>query len=255
MNPDTELVTVDSRIISSYSEKPLANVGAAGRAPRDVAAALLALCTDLPWLRVTELYREVATQAAARKRYAAWVAAGKPKLGTAGFNSKTMKADFVAKPGKSMHNAGRAIDVWLEPLRKNLGVEYLDAFWPIAAKHGFTPVIARPEEGKSESWHFDHRGCWDGVGDNLGYAQMALCAALAVGGAGEWQSDGRVMQALLLRAGWDVGAPDGAVGKRTRAGLSLALGPNWQQQHVNNAAIIGALRARPARHEWVVVKA
>lgn len=249
MNPDTELVPVSSVILSSYSGKPLLHVGEAGRAPRDVAAALLALCTELPWLRITELWRSTATQALARKKYETWVAAGKP-TGSA-FDTKTMKNAFVAKPGKSMHNGGRAIDVDVTTLQKNLGKEYLDAFWPIAAKHGFTPVIARPEEGKSESWHFDHRGCWDGVGDNHGYEAMGLCAALVVGQAGEWQSNPRLLQALLLRLGLDIGEPDGVVGKRSLAALQVALGADYATRYTNTEAIITALRActpGPWRH-------
>lgn len=252
MSPDTELVYVSPSILSSYSEKPLVQLGEAGRAPQDVADALLALCTALPWLRITELQRAVATQAAARRRYENWLTAGKPAPYVDGkpnpkFNAKTMKADFVAKPGKSMHNGGRAIDVNIETLKKHFGAQYLDAFWPIAAKYGFTPVIAKPTEGVSESWHFDHWGPWARVKDSLGYEQAALCAAVVVGEAGDWQSGARVTQALLLRAGYAIGEPDGILGRRSYAALDLALGVGWSGDPVPR------LRALPVGKAWVTV--
>lgn len=246
MPSDTELVPISSSILSSYGGKPLLQVGEAGRAPRDVADALLALCTELPWLRITELFRTTATQALARKKYETWVAAGKPT--GASFDAKTMKAAFVAKPGKSMHNGGRAIDVDVNTLKTAYGKEYLDAFWPVAAKHGFTPVIARPEEGKSESWHYDMRGCWDLVGDTHGYEIMGLCAALVVGQAGAWQGDVRLAQALLLRAGYDIGEPDGDFGTRSK-GAFAATGIKWGP---TTAEGLAALRALPAATTWKV---
>jgi len=252
---DLTLVTVDARILSSYNSKPLVLVGNAGRAPQDVADALLALCTELPLLRVTELFRLTATQAAARKKYENWLAAGKPAARSATFDSKTMKNAYVAVPGKSMHNAGRAIDVDISTLQKIFGKEYLDAFWPVAAKHGFTPIIAKPEEGKSESWHFDHRGSWDAVGDHYGYEAMAMCAALVTGQAGEWQSDSRLMQALLLRAGFDIGEPDGVVGKRTLKALTLALGEKYQSTYPTVAKILEGLRKLSATATWTKVVA
>lgn len=216
-------VKVAASIISSYSEKPLAQLEA-GNAPADVADSLEKLCAELPWLRITELWRSVSAQLVARGRYDTWLKAGKPPRFIDGkpnpkFDAKTMKTDFVAKPGKSMHNAGRAIDIWVDKLKEHFGAEYLDAFWPIAAKHGFTPVIIKPEEGKSESWHFDHWGPWLPTKDRLGYEQAALAAALVVGNAGEWQTDERVIQAHLHRLGVDVGEIDGAIGTRTIEGI------------------------------------
>ena len=105
-------------------------------------------------------------------------------------------------------------------MQKHLGKEYIDAFWPIAAKHGFTPIIGRPDEGTSESWHFDHRGPWLPVFKHLGSEAGSLCCTLDVGQAGEFQSDAALIQALLLRAGYDIGAPDGQLGKRSKAALA-----------------------------------
>lgn len=212
------LVTIGPGVISSYSEKPL-RAFSMGRAAPDTALALEALCAELPWLRITELWRDYNVQLLARQRYEKWLAAGKPSRTDTAWRPSEMKTDFVAKPGKSMHNAGRAIDVWVDKLREHLGPQYLDAFWPIAAKYGFTPVITKPEEGKSESWHFDHWGPWASVRDRLGYEQTALAAALVVGNAGDWQSDERVVQAHLHRLGMDVGEIDGVIGRRTIEGV------------------------------------
>lgn len=243
------LVPVDPSIISSYGEKALFHL-AGGQACDDTAAALLALCQELPWMRVTDCFREVSTQVALRKRYDHWVAAGKPT--GAAYDEKTMKNAFVATPGKSLHNAGRAVDLNTELMQRHLGAEYLDAFWPIAAKHGFTPIIARPDEGKSESWHFDHKGSWLPVFVKYGADVGSLCCTLDVGQAGEFQSDNRLIQALLLRAGYDIGAPDGVLGKKSCAALA-ACGVQ-DPGSVPNDAIIETLRALPwGTGHWVTV--
>lgn len=247
------LVSLDPSIISSYSEKPMFHLGG-GQACADVAAALLSLAQELPWLRVTDLYREVATQVALRKRYDNWVAHGKPTGAT--YDPKTMKDAFVATPGKSMHNAGRAVDLNTEVMAKNLGKEYLDSFWPIATKHGFSHIIAKPTEGASESWHYDCWGEWQRVKDHLGYEQGALCAALDVGQAGPFQSDASLVQALLLRAGYDIGAVDGQLGKRSWHAIACVLsGADYPVENKITDATIVALRAAPplVTGDWKVV--
>ena len=150
-----------------------------------------------------------------------------------------------------MHNGGRAIDVDVNTLKAAYGKEYLDAFWPVAARHGFTPVITRPEEGKSESWHYDHFSCWTAVRDRLGYEHAGMCAAVVVGQAGEWQGDDRVLQALLLRAGFDIGEADGAWGARSEKALKLAIGGSRKD---NFAAISAALRALPYSANWTLIR-
>jgi hypothetical protein len=248
------LVAVDADIISSYGEKPLLKL-TGGYACDDTAAALHALCVELPWMRVTDCFRDVDVQIALRKRYDYWVKKGKPAQYVNGkknpaYDDKTMKNAFVAMPGKSLHNAGRAVDLNTELMQKHLGKEYLDAFWPIAAKHGFTPIIGRPDEGASESWHFDHRGPWLPVFKHLGSGAGSLCCTLDVGQAGEFQSDEALIQALLLRAGYDIGDPDGIVGKRTAAALKLALGADYAAKYPHAEMLIDGLRALDANHTW-----
>lgn len=252
-------VTVDPDILSSYGEKPLCHLSN-GQACDDTAAALLALCKELPWLRVTDLFRDVATQTALRKRYDHWVALGEPpqfidhKVNPL-YDAATMKDAYVATPGKSMHNAGRAVDLNTGTMLKNLGAQYLDAFWPIAAKYGFTPIIKRPDEGTTESWHFDHRSpAWKPVFDKYGADAGSLCCTLDVGQAGQYQSNAALVQALLLRAGFAIGAPDGILGKHSLAALA-ATGTVWTGSNDPAAleAAILHLRALPVGTAWVTV--
>lgn len=235
------LIPVDPTIMSSYdakgqtggpraSLKPLAQLGKAGIAVAEMAAALKRLSDAVQAaggdLRITECHRDVSVQMAARARYDAWVAAGKPKPGTAAFNSKTMKSDYVAAPGKSNHNAGRAIDVHIGALHFP-GVaanQQLDKLWEIAKPIGWSPIIKSADEGASEAWHFDFWGELAGVHQRLGYEQASLCGALLVGHAGAYQTFARVVQALLCRAGCDIGEIDGAIGPKTLAAIGKTLG-------------------------------
>lgn len=216
-------VPVSDTLISSYSDKPLVQL-TGGKACPDVVASLSALAEECPWLRVTDLWRDVVVQTALRKRYDTWVAAGKPAQRIDGkpnplFNAATMKNAFVAAPGKSMHGCGRAVDLSTEAMQKALGKEYLDAFWPIALRHGFTPVIQRPDERLAEAWHFDHKGIWTPVFDTLGYEQGVLAANCAMGTAGAFQSPERRVQAHIVRLGKSIGEIDGNLGPRCRQAL------------------------------------
>jgi hypothetical protein len=191
-----------------------------GLATAEMAAALLGLHHAVTKaggdFRVTDCHRSAATQMAARAKYNAWVKAGKPNPPGPG-----QKAAFVAEPGKSNHNAGRAVDIDIASL-KFPGVpadKQLDKLWELAIPLGFTPIIKEAREGASESWHFDFWGDLRHVYQRYGYEVGALCGALLVGHAGQWQSDARVMQAHCHRLGKDVGALDGVIGPKTLKAL------------------------------------
>jgi hypothetical protein len=238
--PVVSLVPVDPTIVCSYDSagktggprtnlRSLVKLGKAGIAHPEMAPALKALSDGVAArggdFRVTECHRDVAVQKAARAKYDAWVKAGKPKPGTPAFSDKTMKAAFVAAPGRSGHNAGRSIDVHLGVL-KFPGVpadKQLDVLWEIALPLGWAPIIKTADEGASEAWHFDYVGELAGVKARLGYEQWALCGALLVG-HGDLQGFPAVTQALLCRAGYDIGAIDGAIGPKSVAALASALG-------------------------------
>jgi hypothetical protein len=240
MMPPVVLVPVAPSILSSYQRAggtggpratltPLCKLGKAGIMHPEAAAALLALHEAVTArggdFRVTEAHRDLATQRLARAKYDAWAKAGKPKPGSAGYDASTMKAAFVATPGRSGHNAGRSIDVHLSELRFP-GVpadKQLDVLWECALPLGWKPIIKSADEGASEAWHFDYVGDLAGVMQRLGYEQWALCGAILVG-HGDLQTYAAAIQALLARAGFDVGTVDGLAGPKTSAALSKALG-------------------------------
>ena len=239
------LVRVDQRVASSYDAGgktgglrsgllPLASLGGAGVATPGTAEALLrlseAVLADGGDLRVTDCHRDVRVQREARARYDRWVAAGKPKPGTSSFNARTMKAAFVALPGRSNHNGGRAVDVHLSMLRfpGARPEEQLDRLWAIAEPLGWSPVIRRPDEGASEAWHFDYWGPLGAVRDRLGYEQAALCGAILVG-HGDLVSYTALAQALLVVSGHEIGTIDGLAGPRTLAALAGVLGCSSEQ--------------------------
>jgi len=237
--PLLELVRVAPEILSSYNRAgktggprgeltPLASLGNAGKAAPWMAPGLQRLNSAVAAaggdLRVTECHRDLGVQRTARAKYDTWVAAGKPKPGTSAFNSKTMKAAFVATPGRSGHNAGISIDVHVGLLGFP-GVaanKQLDRLWEIARPLGWEPVIRAPEEGASESWHFDFWGDLLPARGRVGYEQAALCGAILVG-HGDLSGYDAELQALLVRAGFDIGKIDGAVGPKTRAAAVQAL--------------------------------
>ena len=239
MNTPSVLVPVDLSIASSYQRSggtggpratltPLAKLGKAGLAVPEMAVALKALSDAVAArggdFRVTECHRDVGVQRAARAKYDAWVAAGKPKPGTPGFDAAKMKPAFVASPGRSGHNAARSIDVHLSELKFPVPAnQQLDVLWECALPLGWKPIIKSADEGASEAWHFDFPGELTGVMSRLGYEQWALCGAILVG-HGDLTNYAAVIQALLSRAGYDIGKIDGLAGAKTNQALAAALG-------------------------------
>lgn len=240
MSTPISLVPVDVSIASSYQKSggtggpratltPLAKLGKAGIAVPEMAEALKALHHAVEAkggdFRVTECHRDVAVQKAARKKYEVWLAAGKPKPGTAEFDAATMKPAYVAYPGRSGHNAGRSIDVHLSEL-KFPGVpanKQLDTLWELCLPLGWQPIIRTADEGAPEAWHFDFPGELAGVRSRLDYEQWALCGAILVG-HGDLHNYAAVLQALLCRAGYSIGRIDGLAGSATNKALAEALG-------------------------------
>ena len=259
------LIPVHESILCSYDVagktggprtnlRPLSKLGKAGIATPYMAGqlkrlndAVLAAGGDF---RVTECHRDIEVQKAARAKYDRWVAAGKPASGTAGFDAKTMKAAFVATPGRSGNNAGISIDVHVGMLKfPNVAANrQLDRLWEIAIPLGWTPVIKAPDESASESWHFD---CWGDLApakSRVGYEQAALCGAILVG-HGDLRGYEAEIQALLVRAGYDIGAIDGVAGTKTRAALSDALGRTGVDALIaaKDERVISTLLALPIR--------
>jgi len=239
----TELVTVDRSITSSWAPGGVGTDGPReslylvahfswGIATPDTAAALLALSDAVAAeggdLRITELHRDTEVQAAARTRYENWLHAGKPPTHDPAFEHATMKPHYVARPGRTFHSAGRAIDIDLDALwfDRAPASRRLDLLWDVAVPLGWRPVIRQPDEHASEAWHLDYLGPWRKVLDLHGYETAAICANLDVGNTTLPRSDARWIQAQLHRAGFDVGDVDGYLGPRTEAGLGLAGAPD-----------------------------
>lgn len=261
------LVPVSPEILSSYdragkTDGPRANLRPLGEtkmgvAPLEVVTALTRLHEAVTAaggdFRVTELHRDVAVQKAARAKYDKWVAAGKPKPGTAAFDPKTMKAAYVATPGRSFHNAGRAIDVHLGMLKfPGLPADkQLDKLWELARACGWSPIIKAPDERASEAWHFDFHGELSGVMGRLGYEETAKCGAILVGHSGDCQTYPHTLQALIQRAGGDIGKIDGAVGPRTLGAMSQLLGVSQAtaqgQVKAQDPSVFTKLLALPAK--------
>lgn len=266
MQPRTSLVNVDASVLSSYGPGgstdpsiPRAQLRSlvainVGKMTPDAAAGLLALHKAVTAaggdFRVTDCFREVSTQAASRAKYDNWVKAGKPKPGTAGWNAATMKNAFVAMPGRSYHNAGRAIDVHLAAL-KFPGVpadKQLDKLWEMAIPLGWKPIIKEADERASEAWHFDFVGPWAAVQARVGYESAAVSAAQDVGN-GEKDSGWRRIQGGLHRAGYHVGTVDGVAGKKTLDGLAAA---GWKGKADDLAGIVAHVDRLPdsATQRW-----
>lgn len=192
-------------------------------------------------LHCNRLYATIAEQQVLRDKYVAWLNAGKPVPEVAAAN----------KPGRSAHNGGCAIDVNTFKCFPNAPADkQIDLLWSTGAKHGWTPIISKPDESMSERWHFDHKGDWSALYAHQGYGAYCLAAALDVGNAGEWQTNDRLIQALLLRAGFDIGTIDGVRGKRTNLALQAALGMG---DVAGDETLCRALRSLPAATVWRVI--
>ena len=221
-------------------EGRLVHVSARWLASPATAAALVALDADVvraggARIRLVDVYRDPVAQLDARRKYDAWVAAGKPPPGTAGFSARLMKTAYVAQPGESNHGWGAAIDIDQDALQfpgaARGTTKAMATFWPIAARHGFTPIIGHPSVDQSECWHFDHFGGLTPVyklaadnGESRGNKLIAGVGATLMG-TYRWP-DGRSMerfvQARLLAGGYWCGWLDGQLGKLTAAALAEA---------------------------------
>ena len=207
---------VPIEIASTYASggKPIALPAHLAWATADTAAALLLLAQDVAatggTLRLSDLFRSHAAQAAAHADYVA-----------------RRKKAYSPPPGESLHEAGRACDIDLSAIAMPL-----TRFWTLAAARDFVPIVTKPDSRLSEAWHFERRGSHTLVHDHYAKARatnmspaaaMAASAILAIGvtvdrfGAGQKAA---AAQSALIRLGHDIGAIDGDAGPRTRAGLA-----------------------------------
>lgn len=162
-------------------------------------------------LHIIDLYRSWEVQAENREKYLS----GK-------------KRAYVAKPGGSFHNAGRAVDIKLELLQFE-GVDrddWLEVLWDIAEPIGFKPIIRNPDMDASEAWHFDFPGKeWEKAYKELNYSEVAKCCVLDVDAWDPNESNEKVqkmfVQSQLIRLGhWEIGKVDGIIGAKTNQALA-----------------------------------
>ena len=138
------------------------------------------------------------------------------------------KKAFSPPPGGSMHEAGRAFDLDIDRI-KTMG---LKAFWAIAATHGFSPILDKPDIGASEAWHFDRRGSHQlvydyykaGKGGNFKspYAAMAASGIVSIGVKVEALGQDpkpAYVQSGLIRLGKTIGGMDGDIGTKSKTAL------------------------------------
>jgi len=172
---------------------------------------------------ITELTRTWKRQAAARRL----------------FELKIKKA-FVAKPGGSFHNGGRAVDISVQELGFE-GIpkeEWLQLLWDIAKPLGFKPIIRIPDIKASEAWHFDFPGRdWELAYSKLTYPEIAKCVILD---AGLWNSsvdekkrERMYIQAQCIRLGhFEIGKVDGIIGRKTETVLDKLAIRGYDQKTV-----------------------
>lgn len=149
------------------------------------------------------------------------------------------KYPVASAPGKSFHQAGRAIDFAVKELNfKNVPKEkWLEKFWDLSKPLGFTPIINKPDLSIPESWHFDRLGEWAAVREKIGYLKTAQCAILDVGNwdpnEGLEKTKKLFIQSQLLRLGhFEIGEVDGILGKKSLAAL-LSLGIHVQVNDIS----------------------
>jgi D-alanyl-D-alanine dipeptidase len=216
----TPLASIKIPSIYTRSGKPVDLPTRMAKATPDTKKAIFAIAAELEAkggkLVLSDLFRSYDMQLQAHND---WV--GKKKTA------------YSPPPGGSLHEAGRGMDIDLSKIKVKLS-----DFWKIAAKYGFLPIIAKPESGVDESWHFDcagsHRLVYEyyqaGKGKNMkAYTAMAASGILAIGvkvDEFKTKQDEAAIQAGLIRLGFEIGNIDGAIGKKTKTALT-SLGINY----------------------------
>jgi len=137
------------------------------------------------------------------------------------------KKDFVAKPGESFHNAGRAVDISMNDLNfEGIGKEnWVSLFWELSMSVGFSPIIPFPSIEESEVWHYNYIGeDWVKIFNVLSNTRAVKCAVLDVG---RWNpaSDSEEVKRMFVQSQlyrlqhFTIGKIDGIFGRKTKRAL------------------------------------
>jgi hypothetical protein len=195
---------------SIYNNQPLP--ARMALASKDFAITLAQLSEQLPNLRWSDLFRSYEMQKQANLDYL-----------------QGRKNAFSPPAGGSLHEAGRAMDIDLSTTGMGLA-----EFWAFLKPLGMVPIIAQPNPGTSEAWHFEYRGSHQLVYDYAAagnvradmspYKQAAASAILGLGIHVDQVKDQTValVQSALIRLGFDPGPIDGDPGSRTVSALQKA---------------------------------
>jgi hypothetical protein len=205
-------------------------------------------------VRLTDAWRDQATQARKRAGYDLWTSHGRPVPNKAGWQAG-MSVTYASKPGQSGHGWGGSVDIdvgaLLFPGCERGSNAALAKFWKLAAARGWHPIIANPSANQSEAWHFDHLGSLavarhafdEGAktdhemhGDE--YANTARVGCVLAGTMpATLVKDMNVayIQARLALAGHYPGPIDGDPGDLTNAALKAAgiAVPDWKKTKSN----------------------
>lgn len=188
-------------------------------------------------LRLVDAWRAPGYQQHARTLYDNWLAAGRPDPGVpgSGFDSRIMKAAYVARPNGSNHQWGGSFDfdvgaIKMKGVRERGSDEALSCLWEYLDQHGFRPIIAHPVADQNEAWHVDHLGPLQAIYDlfraetRSAYTETALIGCALAGTLANRTTNisARYMQARLAIGGEFPGTADGIPGRKTIAALKRA---------------------------------
>lgn len=155
------------------------------------------------------------------------------------------KKAYSPRPGGSMHEAGRAMDISINHLKPLT----LEDFWNIAIPLGFSPIINTPSVNISECWHFDYRGSHQLVYDYYNsiskekrnmkpYEAMSVSAITDHFDITFIRQIGDLnvlaVQCLIIRLGDEsIGLLDGINGPKTNKAITKLLGNNSYNKNIN----------------------
>ena len=130
---------------------------------------------------------------------------------------------FMAPPGNSFHQSGRAVDIDVQSLnfKDAKKSEYIKILWEIAIPIGFMPIIKKPKINLSECWHFQFCGRdWEKAYEKIGDAETAKCTILDSGCWDIHEDSVKIqkmfLQSQLIRLGrYEIGKIDGIIGYKT----------------------------------------
>jgi hypothetical protein len=154
------------------------------------------------------------------------------ELDTDGWPDGFGSGDTSHQADTNLHCGGNPINAAFDLDIAKIKAMGLKAFWTIAARHGFLPILDKPDIGANEAWHFDCRGSHQlvydyykaGKGGNFKspYAAMAASGIVSIGVKVEALGQDpkpAYVQSGLIRLGKTIGGMDGDIGTKSKTAL------------------------------------